>query len=238
MDSVLLLLAIRTDFIDWCTMPGAFGEMPDEKCGNDFKAVAGMSFETLLERHTADHRNLFRRSVLLFPETENDLLPTDQRLRACKTSESVPPNMGALLYHFGRYLMIASSRPGTQATNLQGIWNPLLMPPWGCNYTTNINTEMNYWPAENANLAECAAPLFDFIRDLSEKGSEAARQLYGCGGWCLHHNSDLWRFNSLATGRTQWGFWPVCGAWLCRHLFEHYLFSGDPSVPEKYYPDS
>ena len=235
-DSVILLLAIRSDFIDWKTIPGSAGPAPEEKCLHDFSSVAGESFDSLFARHSEDCRSLFNRSLLQFPETEADRLPTDQRLMECGKSGTVPPNMAALLYHFGRYLMIASSRPGTQATNLQGIWNPLLMPPWGCNYTTNINTEMNYWPAEAANLAECAEPLFRMIREYAGQGREAAAELYHCGGWCLHHNADIWRFASLATGKAQWGFWPVCGAWLCRHLFEHYLYSGDEAFLRESYP--
>lgn len=235
-ESVTLLLAIRSDFIDWKTVPGSSGATPEEKCLYDFSAVSGMDFEQLYQRHRQDYQPLFHRSLLSFPEDAGDSLPTDQRLKACETSETMPPNMAALLYHFGRYLMIASSRPGTQATNLQGIWNHLLMPPWGSNYTTNINTEMNYWPAENTNLAECAEPLFRFIREYAEQGKEAAEKLYHCKGWCLHHNADIWRFASLATGRAQWGFWPVCGAWLCRHLFDHYLYSRDSAFLKEYYP--
>ena len=235
-DSVTLLLAIRSDFIDWKTLPGSTGATPEERCLHDIAAAAGHSYDSLLARHSEDSRSLFNRSRLHFPETETDRLPTDQRLKVCGESETVPPNMAALLYHFGRYLMIASSRPGTQATNLQGIWNPWLMPPWGCNYTTNINTEMNYWPAEIANLAECAEPLFRMIREYAEQGRAAAAELYHCGGWCLHHNADIWRFASLATGKAQWGFWPVCGAWLCRHLFEHYLYSGDEAFLRECYP--
>ena len=234
--SVILLLAIRSDFIDWKTLPGSRGTTPEEKCSHDLLSVSGVNFDFLLARHSEDSRSLFNRSLLHFPETDEDFLPTDQRLRACEKSGTVSPNMAALLYHFGRYLMIASSRPGTQATNLQGIWNPLLMPPWGCNYTTNINTEMNYWPAEVANLAECAEPFFRMIREYAEKGRAAAAELYHCGGWCLHHNADIWRFASLATGKAQWGFWPVCGAWFCRHLFEHYLYSGDEAFLREYYP--
>ncbi len=235
-DSVTLLLAIRSDFIDWKTVPGSSGAAPEEKCLHDFAAVSGMDFEQLFRRHLKDYQPLFFRSILSFPENAGDSLPTDQRLKVCESSENVPPNMAALLYHFGRYLMIASSRPGTQAANLQGIWNHLLMPPWGSNYTTNINTEMNYWPAENANLAECAEPLFRLIREYAEQGKEAAEKLYQCKGWCLHHNADIWRFASLATGKAQWGFWPVCGAWLCRHVFDHYLYSGDTAFLREYYP--
>ena len=235
-DSVTLILSIRTNFKNWSTMP--------EESGIDWKALAASDlenaektgFDTLKRRHIEDYQTLAGKSVLEFPEQPGDEGTVPERLALEQNREVFSPSFAALLYNYGRYLMIASSRPGTQATNLQGIWNPLLFPPWGCNYTTNINTEMNYWPAENANLAECAAPLFQFIRDLSEKGKDAARELYHLSGWCLHHNSDLWRYCSTATGRAQWLFWPVCGGWLCRHLMDHYRYSLDKEFLARFEP--
>lgn len=235
-DSVTLLLSIRTNFKNWSTMP--------EESGIDWKALASSDlenaektgFDTLKLQHIEDYQTLAGKSVLEFPEQPGDEGTVPERLALEQNREIFSPSLAALLYNYGRYLMIASSRPGTQATNLQGIWNPLLFPPWGCNYTTNINTEMNYWPAENANLAECAAPLFQFIRDLSEKGKDAARELYHLSGWCLHHNSDLWRYCSTATGRAQWLFWPVCGGWLCRHLMDHYRYSLDKEFLARFEP--
>lgn len=235
-DTATVLLSIRSDFIDWKTMPGSTGSTPEEKCRKDFDAVSGKGYEQLYHGHLADYQALFSRSILDFPELECDRLPTDRRLRDCGDSENIPLNMAALLYHFGRYLLIASSRPGTQPANLQGIWNPHLCPPWGCNYTTNINLEMNYWHAESTNLPECAEPLFRLIREYAEQGGIAAEKLYHCPGWCLHHNGDLWRFAAMAPSQARWGYWNVCGAWLCHHIYDHYLYSGDTAFLREYYP--
>ena len=223
----ILYLAIRTNFKDWRTAPEASGVDERRQAYDDLERAAAKGFAAILRDHLADYRALYSRSLLDLPGTDNDLLPTDRRLVNDSKNECASPALIALLYHYGRYLLIASSRPGTQPGNLQGIWNNRCLPPWGCNYTTNINTEMNYWPAENANLAECAEPLYAFIRDCAEKGRDAARQLYGARGWCLHHNSDLWRYCSTATGRAQWLFWPFGGIWLCRHLMDHYRYSLD-----------
>ena len=226
-DSVTLLLAIRSDFVDYRTEPGLRGENPDQKCAADFRALAGRNVEELRLNHISDYQNLFLRSTLDLPGDSSDVLPTDERLKEYDGGKTPPPSIAALLYHFGRYLLISSSRPGTQPANLSGIWNHLLAPPWGSNYTTNINTEMNYWPAESTNLGECAEPLFQMIRECAEEGRRAASTLYHAAGWCLHHNTDLWRYASPAAGRAQWAYWPMAGCWLCRHLYEHYLYSGD-----------
>ncbi len=225
----LLLVAIRSSFIDWKTMPDFPGYPEQSKADLDRADKA-----SLMEEHVADHQTLYLRSKLELPETEEDLLPTDERIARC--ADDFTPALGALLYHFGRYLLIASSRPGTQPANLLGIWNPLMLPPWGSNYTTNINLEMNYWPAESANLAECAEPLFRFIREAAEAGEPVARDFYHASGWCMHHNSDLWRYCNPASGQARWAFWPVCGLWLCRHIFEHYEYSGDTQFLRDHYP--
>lgn len=235
-NSVTLYLAIRSNFKDWKTMPQESGIDYKAEVNSDLEKAARAGFEALKKQHTADYQSLALRSVLEFPEQAEDRLAIPERLAAESSRAEFSPSLAALLYNYGRYLMIASSRPGTQATNLQGIWNSLLLPPWGCNYTTNINTEMNYWPAENTNLSECAEPLFQFIKDVSEKGKDAARELYHLSGWCLHHNSDLWRYCSTATGRAQWLFWPVCGGWLCRHLMDHYRYSGEKEFLKQSYP--
>ena len=235
-DSAVLMLSIRSDYVDWKTLPGSRGPSPQEQCLADISASAGKDFPALLAEHRRDYQSLFHRSVLDFPAEGSDLLSTDRRIQICKENPVFSPNMAALLYHFGRYLLISSSRPGTQAANLQGIWNPHLDPPWGCNYTTNINLEMNYWPAENTNLAECAEPLFRLIREYAEQGAQAAGKLYHCSGWCTHHNGDIWRFSSTAATSARCGFWPLCGPWLCRHLYEHYLYSGDEEFLREHYP--
>jgi len=136
------------------------------------------------------------------------------------------PDLAALFFQFGRYLLIASSRPGAQPANLQGIWNDSLKPSWDSKYTVNINTEMNYWPAEVCALPECAEPLFDLIEDCAASGRKTAQAHYGARGWVLHHNTDLWR-GTAPINASNHGIWPTGGAWLCRHLWEHYLYTGD-----------
>jgi alpha-L-fucosidase 2 len=143
--------------------------------------------------------------------------------------------LAALYFQYGRYLLISSSRPGTQPANLQGLWNESMAPPWQSKYTVNINTEMNYWPAETTNLAECHEPLIRMVSELAESGSRTARVNYGAGGWVCHHNTDLWRATAPIDGPL-WGFWPTGGAWLCTHLWTHYEFSGDIEFLSRVYP--
>lgn len=231
-DSAVLLVAIRSDFAGWDRDPA--GEFPAAACRADLDRAAAAGFDALFAAHLAEYRALYSRSSLELPESPEDLLPTDERLRNCR--DTFPPSLAALLYHFGRYLLIASSRPGTQPANLQGIWNPWLLPPWGSNYTVNINLEMNYWAALPANLAECAEPLFRFVREAAESGADTARRLYHARGWCLHHNSDLWRYTFPASGQARWGYWPLGGLWLCRHLCEYFHFTGDAAFLREFYP--
>ncbi len=232
----VIYVAIRTNYKDWKTNPEDSGINEKEIVEKDLQNALDKGFEKIYRDHVADYQNLYMRSQLNMPGNENDDLPTDQRLENDCKKEEFSPALAALLYNYGRYLLIACSRPGTQPANLQGIWNNNFTPPWRCNYTTNINTEMNYWPSEVTNLSECAEPLFDFIRDLSEKGSIAAKELYGARGWCAHHNSDLWRFCTLPTGHAMWLFWPMCGGWLCRHLMEHYRYTLDSEFLKKAAP--
>ena len=233
-NEVMLFLSIRSNFVDFCSMPGSDGITPEERCIRDLTGLG--AYAALLQEHVADFQPLFRRSVVDFPAEKTDLLPTDERLLIAGTNENVSPGMAALLYHYGRYLLISSSRGACQAANLQGIWNDKLMPPWGCNYTTNINLEMNYWPCGCANLPECAEPLFALIKDYSVQGRYAAEKLYGLPGWCVHHNGDLWRFASISSGKARCAFWPVGGAWLVHHIFDHYLFTQDVDFLREYYP--
>ena len=155
-------------------------------------------------------------------------MPTDQRVRTFGAND---PGLVALHFHYGRYLLIASSRPGGQPPNLQGLWNDEVRAPWSSNYTININTEMNLWPAEVTNLAECHEPLFDLIRGLAVNGQKTARTNYGCGGWVAHHNTDVWRQSApvgdFGHGDSTWALWPMSGPWLCQHLWQHYEFGGD-----------
>ena len=179
----------------------------------------------LFARHTRDFRSLFDRVALDLgaPTTQ----PTDQRLKQPDSS------LAALYFQFGRYLMIAGSRPGGQPLNLQGIWNYEVIPPWACQYTLNINAEMNYWPAEVCNLSECAEPLLRMIGELAVDGRRVARSMYGRRGWVAHHNTTLWRDAQPVDNTAQVAFWPMGGGWLCQHLFEHYRFTGDRAFLEK-----
>jgi len=251
--SVIFLLAAATDFAGYDVMPGTGGIVPSALCLNQL-AEAPDEYGVLRERHIADHQSLFRRVQLELGKdcgigassiTAGDSdpaagewleLPLNLRLERYQGG-SDDLQLESLLFHYGRYLMIAGSRPGTQAMNLQGIWNPHIQPPWNSNYTININTEMNYWPAELCGLGECHEPLLDLITELSISGSRTAAVHYGCRGWTVHHNSDLWRMSSPSDGRAMWAFWPMGGVWLSRHLWERYAFRPDEEyLRDKAYP--
>jgi alpha-L-fucosidase 2 len=221
--AVTLRLAAATSFE---------GRSPEAACAEALRVPR--PYAELLARHVTDHRSLFRRVRLDLGSAERDALPTDERLAAVREG-TVDPGLAATYFQFGRYLLIASSRPGTQPANLQGIWNDDLEPAWGSKYTINVNTEMNYWPAEVTNLAELHEPLFDLIEELREAGRRTARAHYGARGFVAHHNTDLWRVATPVDG-ARWGLWPLGGAWLATHLFEHYAFGGDRAFLGKAYP--
>ncbi|MEI8059754.1 MAG: glycoside hydrolase family 95-like protein, partial [Ferruginibacter sp.] len=183
--------------------------------------------------HIKDYQQLFSRVKLNFPDVNNSYLPTDERLKNIQTLND--PQLSALCYQFGRYLLIACSRKGTQAANLQGIWNNDTNPPWDSKYTTNINTQMNYWPVESANLSECAAPLFNLVKDITDQGAQVAKEHYGSSGWVLHQNTDIWRVAAPMDGPT-WGTFTVGGAWLTNELWEHYRFTKDVQYAKELYP--
>ena len=222
-EAVTLRLAAATSFR---------GRSPEAACTEALRAPR--PYHELLARHLADHRSLFRRVRLDLGSAERNALPTDERLAAVREG-TVDPGLAATYFQYGRYLLISSSRPGTQPANLQGIWNDDVNPAWGSKYTININTEMNYWPAEVTNLAECHEPLFDLIEELREAGRRTARAHYGARGFVAHHNTDLWRVATPVDG-ARWGLWPLGGAWLSTHLFEHYAFGGDLVFLRKAYP--
>jgi alpha-L-fucosidase 2 len=221
--SVTLRLAAATSFR---------GRDPEAACTEALRATR--PYEELLARHVADHRALYRRVRLDLGPADQDERPTDERLAAVRGG-AVDPGLAATYFQYGRYLLIASSRPGTQPANLQGLWNDDVNPAWGSKYTININTEMNYWPAEVTNLAECHEPLFDLIEELREPGRRTARAHYGARGFVAHHNTDLWRVATPVDG-ARWGLWPLGAAWLSTHLFEHYAFGGDTAFLRKAYP--
>lgn len=197
---------------------------PSSACRERLQASSQKSWEQTKAAHVADHGSLFGRVKLDLGRTDASRLTTDRRIADFATSQD--PQLAALTFQYGRYLLIGCSRPGGQPANLQGIWNESLRPPWDSKYTCNINTEMNYWPAEAANLPECAEPLFDALDELAESGRATARAHYDASGWVLHHNFDLWR-GTAPINAANHGIWVTGGAWLSLHMWEHYLYSGD-----------
>jgi alpha-L-fucosidase 2 len=227
--TAVIAVAIDTSFAGFDKEPSE-GPDPILAALARLDAVAGRSFASLQAAHTKDVGALFRRVDLDLGRTPQAELPTDVRLRDYAAG-AADPGLEALYFQFGRYLLISGSRPGSPALNLQGIWNPHMRPPWSSNYTVNINTEMNYWPAETANLAECHQPLLRFIGDLAKTGAVTARHFYGAGGWCVHHNSDIWALSNpvgdFGQGDPRWANWPMAGVWMSQHLWERYAFGGD-----------
>jgi alpha-L-fucosidase 2 len=228
-DEVMVLVAAATNFVSYKDVSAD----PDARVDGVLTAIDGKTFDQLRMAHIAEHRRLFRRAGLCLARTANSELPTDERLK--KFDGTNDPDLAALVFQFGRYLLISSSRPGAQPANLQGIWNKDQNPMWDSKYTTNINTEMNYWPAEVANLSETAQPLFTMIRELADQGADVAREHYGARGWVFHQNTDIWRVAAPMDGPS-WGGFTTGGAWLCTHLWEHYLFTGDKEFLREYYP--
>ena len=225
----VLAVAVETSFVSFDREP-SLGPDPSRTAAARLDAVRERSFDSLLDAHLAAHRELFRRVTLDLGRSAQDTLTTDERLRRY-AGGAVDPGLEALYFQFGRYLLVSGSRPGGPPVNLQGIWNPHVRPPWSSNYTININTEMNYWPAETTNLAECHEPLLRFLSDLAATGAVTARHFYGCGGWCAHHNRDIWALSNpvgdFGQGSPVWANWPMGGAWLSLHLWERYAFGGD-----------
>ena len=227
--SALLLLAAATSYRNWADVSGD----PEKTVRTRMAAAAAKTLDAIRRDHLAEHRRLFRRVAFDLGTTEPAKLPTDERIR--QFGQNSDPQLVTLHYQFGRYLLISSSRPGTQPANLQGLWNESMTPPWESKYTININTEMNYWLAETANLAECHEPLLQLIRDLSESGRRTAKVQYGARGWVCHHNTDLWRATAPVDGPAS-GFWPMGGAWLSLHLWDHYEYGGDKQFLAEAYP--
>ncbi|MDE5750847.1 MAG: glycoside hydrolase family 95 protein, partial [Duncaniella sp.] len=192
-------------------------------------------FDKLRRDHIDRYRSQFGRVALDLGDTpaETRALPTDERIKGFASASD--PELAALLYQYGRYLLISSSQPGGQAANLQGIWNDKPNAPWDGKYTVNINTEMNYWPAEVTNLSECHEPLFTLVGDLSENARKTAEEMYGCPGWVTHHNTDIWRTSGVVD-KANYGMWPMGGAWLTTHLWQHYLYTGDLAKLREHYP--
>jgi alpha-L-fucosidase 2 len=227
--SVVLLVAAATSYRRYDDVGGD----PAARTRATIGAAAAKSFDEMRSAHVAEHRRLFRRVSLDLGSTPAAERPTDSRIRNSATSND--PALAALYFQYARYLLISCSRPGTQPANLQGLWNDMLSAPWGSKYTININTEMNYWPAESANLAECVQPLVQLVREIAVTGERTARVNYGARGWVAHHNTDVWRATGPIDG-AQWGLWPLGGAWLCQHLWDHYDYGRDRAFLADVYP--
>lgn len=234
-DSVIIKLAAHTSFNGYKCEAGTEGKNVEVLCNEVLTKIKKKSFYELYKRHVNEYTELFRRVDFDLGSSRADEYPTDERLERVKNGEE-DLSLIPLYFQYGRYLLIASSRKGSQPANLQGIWNEDLRPAWSSNYTTNINVEMNYWPAEVCNLSECHEPLLKMIKEVSEMGEKTAKVRYECNGWTANHNIDLWRQTAPAGGSLEWAYWPMAGAWLCSHLWEHYEFNQNREFLEEIYP--
>ena len=230
-DTVTLVFAAATNFVSYRDVSAD----PAARVAQALDHASVRSYDELRRAHEAEHRAWFRRVTLQLglPRPDADTIPTDVRMTRYATTAD--PALAALYYQYGRYLLIASSRPGTEPANLQGIWNDSSNPWWDSKYTININTPMNYWPAESGNLAELVGPLEKLVREVAEAGTATAREHWGARGWVVHQNTDLWRSTTPMDGPS-WGAWPVGGAWLMTALYERYRFSGDDADLRRIYP--
>lgn len=227
--SATIYISIATNFVNYKNISAN----ESKKAESQLKSALNKPYEEVLANHIAYYQKQFNRVELNLGKTKESEEETHVRIRNFKNGND--PDLVALLFQFGRYLLISSSQPGGQPATLQGIWNDLLLPPWDSKYTININTEMNYWPAEVTNLSETHKPLFSMLKDLSVTGQETAKTMYGSQGWVTHHNTDLWRIAG-PVDPAYYGMWPHGGAWLSQHIWQHYLYTGDKAFLEEYYP--
>lgn len=228
-DEAYIYITAATSFVDWKDVSAD----PDSISLEYMTSVISRGYADLRDAHVEAYRKLFDRVTLDLGVTEVASAPTDERLRDFASGND--PQLVELYFQFGRYLLISSSQPGGQPANLQGIWNDSMYPPWDSKYTTNINAQMNYWPAEVTNLSELHEPFLTMIREVAESGMRTASEMYGCRGWVQHHNTDIWRI-TYPVDAASYGMWPTGGAWLCRHLWEHYLYTGDKGFLAEAYP--
>jgi alpha-L-fucosidase 2 len=225
-DEVTLYLTAGTNFKNYNDASGD----PAAACVRALNSIQGKTYEQVKAEHIKEYQSYFNTFSIKLGDPVNNSVPTDERIE--KFASSPDPSFAALYVQYGRYLLISSSRPGTQPANLQGIWNDQMVPPWGSKYTTNINTEMNYWPAELLNLSPMHEPLFKMIEDLAVTGGKTAKVYYNAPGWVLHHNTDLWR-GSAPINASNHGIWVSGSGWLSHHLWEHYLFTQDKNFLQK-----
>ncbi len=228
-DEVTIYISVATNFKSYADVSG------NENSKAEGFLVKGYSksFATILKGHIAAYKKYFDRVKLDLGTTAAANLPTDERLKNFASAND--PQLAALYYQFGRYLLISSSQPGGQPANLQGIWNNKLYPPWDSKYTININAEMNYWPVDKTNLAELDAPFIQMVKDLAKTGQQTAKDMYGARGWMAHHNTDIWRATGAVDGAF-WGAWSNGGGWMSQHLWDHYLYNGDKVFLSSIYP--
>lgn len=229
-DTITVYISIATNFKNYQSLSGN----AEVKARKYLEAALEKDYNTALHAHKEAYRQYFGRVRIGLGRTDSVNNPTDIRLE--QFARSNDPQLAALYFQYGRYLLISGSQPGGQPLNLQGIWNHKLLPPWDSKYTLNINAEMNYWPAEVANLSELQEPFFTMMKELSETGRQSAALTYGARGWVTHHNTDIWRITDPVDGARSWGLWPMAGAWLSRHIWEHYLYSGDEGFLREYFP--
>jgi len=228
-NEVVIMISIATNFVDYKTLTA--NEV--EKCTNYLASAEKKPYSQILKDHIAAFQKYFNRVSFDLGTSPASQAPTNERIK--NFSKSYDPELVSMYYQFGRYLLISSSQLGGQPANLQGIWNGSNNPAWDSKYTININTEMNYWPAEKCNLTEMHEPLIQMIKELSESGKETAKVMYGCDGWVAHHNTDIWRITGVVDFADA-GQWPMGGVWLSQHLWEKYIYSGDLKYLESVYP--
>lgn len=226
-----LYIAAATNFVNYHNVKGN----ESKKASALLAGAMKKEYSEALKAHTDYYQSQFNRVSLSLGGENTKTARQETVKRIAGFSQGNDPALAALMFQYGRYLLISSSQPGGQPANLQGIWNHQLNAPWDGKYTININTEMNYWPAEVTNLSETHEPLFDLVQDLSVTGRETARTMYGCNGWVAHHNTDIWRVTG-PVDKAFYGTWPVGGAWLTTHLWQHYLYTGDKDFLRKSYP--
>jgi alpha-L-fucosidase 2 len=228
-DAVTLFISMATNFVNYNDLSAD----ADQRAAGYMQGVAQKDYNRIKSGHIASYQQYFNRVKINLGTTDSIRKPTDVRI--LEFAKANDPHLAALYFQFGRYLLISCSHPGNQPANLQGIWNDMMSPPWDSKYTTNINAEMNYWPAEVTNLPELHQPFIDMVKELAVTGAETAQLMYGARGWVLHHNTDLWRTTGPVDG-AEWGMWPSGGAWFCEHLWERYLYSGDKNYLAEVYP--
>ncbi len=233
-DSVTLILTVATSYNGFDKSPSSQGKDYVGLCQKDMERASAKTWRRLLNSHIEDYQRLFNRVDLNLGSDSAADLPTDQRVKTYQPGGD--PALTVLYFQFGRYLLISSSRPGTQPANLQGIWSRLMQPAWSANWTLNCNAEINYWAAETANLSECHLPLIRLTEELAVDGAKTAKNLYGARGWVAHHNADIWRTTSPVGGTGLWAIYQVGSGWLCHHLWEHYAFTGDKEYLKRVWP--